>query len=151
VQLVPAVAEHELRFDVDERLRRQLLMWTVLRLFIVVVQLAVGPRSIGGDEGEQSVPDEAQVDVIARRRVTPEPDGALEAPLAETRLHMVANILDGETHAVDGLEQVRGEFLVRGERRPIRRGFGARLAGTGRDGHRQLPDRRISGSPARGA
>ena len=42
VQLVAAVAEHELRLDLDERLRRELLVRAVLRLLVVVVQLAVG-------------------------------------------------------------------------------------------------------------
>ena len=119
VQLVAAVAEHELGLDVDERLRGDLLVRAVLRLVVVVVQLAVRTRAVGGDEGQQRVPRVADVHVVARRRLAGEPDRALEAALAEAGLEVVADVLDAEPGGVDRLEQVGGELLVRRERRAV--------------------------------
>ena len=127
LQLVAAVAEHELRLDLDEGLRREVLVRAVLRVLLVVVQLAVGAGPIAGDVRHQRVPREADVHVIARRRVASEPDGALETAFAEPRLDVVPDVLDAQAPPVDRLEQVRGELLVRGKRRPVRRGLGARL------------------------
>ena len=131
VELVAAVAEHELRLDVDERLRRDLLVRAVLRLVVVVVELAVGARPVRRDERQQRVPGVADVHVVARRRVAGQPHGALEAALAEPGLEVMPDVLDAEPDAVDRLEEVGGELLVRGEGRTLRRLLGAGLAGAG--------------------
>ena len=140
VQLVAAVTEDELGLDVDERLRRELLVRTVLRLLVIVVELAVGAGAVRGDEREQRIPREAEVHVVPRRRVAGEADGALEAALAQARLDMVADVLDAQPGPVDRLEQVRGELLVGRKRRAACDRLGTRLAAGGHR-HRQRPAR----------
>ena len=69
VELVAAIAEDELGLDIDERLRGDLLVRAVLRLVVVVVELAIRSGSVRGDERQQRVPGVADVHVVARRRV----------------------------------------------------------------------------------
>jgi hypothetical protein len=91
---------------------------TVLGVLLVVVELAVGAAAVAGDVGHQRVPREVDVHVVARGRLRRgQPDGALEAALADARLDVVPDVLDAQTAAVDGLEKVRGELLVGGKRR----------------------------------
>jgi hypothetical protein len=136
VQLVAAVTEHELRLDVDERLRRDLLMRTVLGFVVVVVELAIRAGSVGGDEGQEGIPCVAHMDVISRRWFPGEPHGAFETPLAQPGFEMVAHVLDAEAGCVDRLEQVGGELLVRREGGPLGRLLRPCLAGSGMLRHR---------------
>src|SRR4029077_709626 len=99
----------------------------VLRLLVVVVQLAVGAGAVRRHVREERVPQEAHVHVIARRLRRREAYGALEPALADAGFDVVADVVNDEPGSVDGLEQVGCELLVRGERRPARRLLGTRL------------------------
>ncbi len=103
-------------------------MGAVLGLLVVVVEVAVGAGTVGGDVGEQGIPDEAEMDVVARRGLPGrEPHGALEAALTDRRLEVVAHVLDEEAGLVDGLDQVGGQLLVGREGGPLLAGVLHRL------------------------
>ena len=119
LQLVAAVAEHELRLDLDEGLRGEVLVRAVLGVLLVVVELAVGPAPVAGHVRHQRVPGEVDVHVVARRRLRRrEAHRALETALADAGLDVMANVLDAQSAPVDRLQQVGGELLVRGKWRP---------------------------------
>src|SRR4029077_336888 len=107
--------------------------------------LAVRPRAVRGDERQQRVPRVAHVHVVARWRIAGEADGALETALAEPGLEMVANVLDAEPGGVNRFEEVRGELLVRRERRTVgSRRLRPRRAGAGMLGHRSAPRAQVA-------
>ena len=122
----------------------------VLGFIVVVVQLAIGARTVGGDEGEQRVPREAEVHVVAGWGLAGKPDGALEAPLSQARLDVMAHILDAQPGPVERLQHVGRELLVGGKRRLLRRLLGSGLPRPGMLGHAQLALRPPLTSPVNG-